>query len=352
MTTTAIPTAPPAPGPSNGQASVPPAVSDIPERPAGLELVGRFEGSGFKEPPYLVRRDDGQVIQLTPLLYLVAEAADGRRDARRDRGTRRRAHRPAGERRQRALPRRAQAAPAGRSDGARRLHAGAGQATAAARAAPSAAAAARARGPDPGPSVRAAVRAAGDRARARRAGRVRRVAVRLPRHRARAAERDVRAHAATRTGGVHRRGHGLPRDRPRRGLPLRRRATGRHRRGPLPGVAGVLLRRHRRVPARPTRAAAHRPRRGLLQRHRRPAGRRRVLRDRPGSAAAPGGRCSTSDRPAADSRCSASTATTCSATSPASRTSSRGSGRSSAAWSRSRGPTRGSASSSPGFARS
>ena len=47
----------------------------------GIELIGEFEGSGFKEPPHLARRADGQVIQLTRLLYLVAEACDGRRDA-------------------------------------------------------------------------------------------------------------------------------------------------------------------------------------------------------------------------------------------------------------------------------
>lgn len=45
-----------------------------------MELVGEFEGSGFKETPYLVRRPDGQVIQLTKLLYLVAEQADGQKD--------------------------------------------------------------------------------------------------------------------------------------------------------------------------------------------------------------------------------------------------------------------------------
>ncbi|MBV8980903.1 MAG: hypothetical protein JO086_08390 [Acidimicrobiia bacterium] len=43
----------------------------------GSELIGEFEGSGYKEPPSLVRRGDGQVIQLTPLLYSVAERADG-----------------------------------------------------------------------------------------------------------------------------------------------------------------------------------------------------------------------------------------------------------------------------------
>src|SRR5688500_11411908 len=36
-------------------------------------------GSGYRTPPALVRRSDGQVLQLTPLLYLVLDAADGRR---------------------------------------------------------------------------------------------------------------------------------------------------------------------------------------------------------------------------------------------------------------------------------
>lgn len=45
-----------------------------------MELVGEFEGSGFKTTPYLVRRPDGQVLQLTQLLYLVAEQADGQKD--------------------------------------------------------------------------------------------------------------------------------------------------------------------------------------------------------------------------------------------------------------------------------
>jgi putative peptide zinc metalloprotease protein len=43
----------------------------------GVELIGEFEDSGFKEPPRLARRADGQVVQLSPLLYLVAEACDG-----------------------------------------------------------------------------------------------------------------------------------------------------------------------------------------------------------------------------------------------------------------------------------
>ena len=57
------------------------AASTAPPRLAdGVELIGEYEGSGYKEPPSLARRADGQVIQLTPLLYAVAEQADGRRD--------------------------------------------------------------------------------------------------------------------------------------------------------------------------------------------------------------------------------------------------------------------------------
>jgi len=48
-----------------------------PQLADGTELIGEYEGSGFKEPPSLARRGDGQVIQLTPLLYSVAQKADG-----------------------------------------------------------------------------------------------------------------------------------------------------------------------------------------------------------------------------------------------------------------------------------
>jgi putative peptide zinc metalloprotease protein len=46
----------------------------------GLELIGEYQGSGFQEPRYIVRRADGQVIQLPRLLYLLAETLDGSRD--------------------------------------------------------------------------------------------------------------------------------------------------------------------------------------------------------------------------------------------------------------------------------
>lgn len=40
--------------------------------------MGEFRDSGLREPSYLVRRADGQVIRLSSLLYWVAAAADGR----------------------------------------------------------------------------------------------------------------------------------------------------------------------------------------------------------------------------------------------------------------------------------
>jgi putative peptide zinc metalloprotease protein len=47
----------------------------------GVELIGEYADSGFTEAPYVARRADGQTLQLTHLLYAVAQAADGRRDA-------------------------------------------------------------------------------------------------------------------------------------------------------------------------------------------------------------------------------------------------------------------------------
>ena len=54
-------------------------VADVPARPAGLELIGEMVGSGYRTPPSLVRRQDGQTLQLTRLLYSILETVDGRR---------------------------------------------------------------------------------------------------------------------------------------------------------------------------------------------------------------------------------------------------------------------------------
>jgi len=45
----------------------------------GVELLGEMRDSGFASPPALVRRADGQMIQLSRLLYLVACQIDGNR---------------------------------------------------------------------------------------------------------------------------------------------------------------------------------------------------------------------------------------------------------------------------------
>ncbi len=53
---------------------------EVPQLADGVTLIGEFEQSGFKEAPSLARRSDGQVVQLTELLYFTLEAVDGHRD--------------------------------------------------------------------------------------------------------------------------------------------------------------------------------------------------------------------------------------------------------------------------------
>jgi putative peptide zinc metalloprotease protein len=45
----------------------------------GVELVGPYEDSGFKDPPFVIRRGDGQMVQIPQLLYALAEETDGQR---------------------------------------------------------------------------------------------------------------------------------------------------------------------------------------------------------------------------------------------------------------------------------
>jgi putative peptide zinc metalloprotease protein len=56
------------------------AVGTVPRLADGVELIGEYQGSGFQEPRYIVRRSDGQVIQLPRLLYLLAASMDGQRN--------------------------------------------------------------------------------------------------------------------------------------------------------------------------------------------------------------------------------------------------------------------------------
>lgn len=48
-----------------------------PRRADGVELIGEMAGSGYRVPPSLARRADGQTVQLTPLLYAILRESDG-----------------------------------------------------------------------------------------------------------------------------------------------------------------------------------------------------------------------------------------------------------------------------------
>lgn len=50
-----------------------------PELSPGIELLGEFQDSGFKEPHFFARDGEGQVIQLPQWLFVVADEIDGRR---------------------------------------------------------------------------------------------------------------------------------------------------------------------------------------------------------------------------------------------------------------------------------
>jgi putative peptide zinc metalloprotease protein len=66
---------PPTPVAGGGTAS-----ADVPVLASGIELLGEYADSGYKDPPHMARRADGQMIQLTPLLHTVAEEIDGQRN--------------------------------------------------------------------------------------------------------------------------------------------------------------------------------------------------------------------------------------------------------------------------------
>lgn len=55
----------------------PPPPARWPRLLPGTELLGQAVGSGLREPPYLVRRCDGQVVQLSRLLYVIASHLNG-----------------------------------------------------------------------------------------------------------------------------------------------------------------------------------------------------------------------------------------------------------------------------------
>jgi putative peptide zinc metalloprotease protein len=77
------PIQPPQAEPRQFAAADPVPVFPVPRLSAGLRLHGEYQGSGFTEPKYIARRGDGQVVQLSRLLHLVAGAVDGVRDTER-----------------------------------------------------------------------------------------------------------------------------------------------------------------------------------------------------------------------------------------------------------------------------
>src|SRR3712207_6722883 len=61
------------------QPAAPPQPAAHLGRAAGIELLGPVEGSGYKRGTALVRRADGQMVQLGTLLYGLLECIDGQR---------------------------------------------------------------------------------------------------------------------------------------------------------------------------------------------------------------------------------------------------------------------------------
>jgi putative peptide zinc metalloprotease protein len=56
-----------------------PGAAEEPRLADGVELLGEYKDSGYSQPPSLVRRPDGQVIQISALLYQVLSRIDGSR---------------------------------------------------------------------------------------------------------------------------------------------------------------------------------------------------------------------------------------------------------------------------------
>jgi putative peptide zinc metalloprotease protein len=65
---------------TSGLTAPAPLLAGVPRLAEGVELLGEYKGSGYSQPPSLVRRPDGQVIQMSPLLYQVTWRIDGVRD--------------------------------------------------------------------------------------------------------------------------------------------------------------------------------------------------------------------------------------------------------------------------------
>jgi putative peptide zinc metalloprotease protein len=68
-----------APGQPPGKSPL--SVASPPRLAVGVELLGAYKNSAYSKPPSLVRRADGQIVQMSPLLYQVACRIDGSRGA-------------------------------------------------------------------------------------------------------------------------------------------------------------------------------------------------------------------------------------------------------------------------------
>ncbi len=66
--------------PGGAPAAAPTTDGGALRRADDIQLIGEMAGSGYRVPPSLVRRGDGQTVQLTPLLYALLESVDGQRD--------------------------------------------------------------------------------------------------------------------------------------------------------------------------------------------------------------------------------------------------------------------------------
>src|SRR4029077_17165481 len=56
-----------------------PEPAKVPRLADGVELLGEYQGSGYSQPPSLVRRAAGQVLQMPRLLYQLTCRIDGSR---------------------------------------------------------------------------------------------------------------------------------------------------------------------------------------------------------------------------------------------------------------------------------
>src|ERR1700733_10938775 len=292
MTATAEPSA------STVQATTHPPLA----RGEGVELLGPVHGSGYRDGAALVRRADGQMVQLGPLMYTLLESADGERDTSSlAAAMSERIGRRLGEEQGVQLAKKlaAQGLLAGFEQHAppkrnpllalrwkvlvtdpvltRRLTAPFTFLFRPWRVWPDpvGVVGGEAPGPRSGPhpaanrAVHVPVPAVADVA---RPGRFRRgVLVRpVPQGRGGRYRAGLPQPRVARTG-IRARGRlgRIPRARTRLRVSLRRGNAGGHGHGPIPGLAGLLHRRHRLLPAAPPRPAAGGPRRALLQRGRR-----------------------------------------------------------------------------------